>query len=101
MISRFFIMTFKEIISLRLINQQIAETKFTKPEEIVSYLGAMQSQDWSMAKWAIGLRLPGSKESDQPGENSPHPHDATHLALCVSERYSLDAQAYFATRAGV
>src|SRR4030095_13779769 len=57
-------MTTKEIIHHRLINQQIAGTKFTKPEEIVSYMGAMQSQDWSMAKWAIGLRIPGIKEAD-------------------------------------
>ncbi len=57
-------MTAKEIISQRLINQQIAETKFTKPEQIVSYLGAMQSQDWGMAKWAIGLRIPGIKNAD-------------------------------------
>ncbi len=53
-----------EIIRHRLINQQIAETRYTKPEDIVSHLGAMQSQDWHMAKWAIGLRLPGSKEND-------------------------------------
>ncbi|HZV70632.1 MAG TPA: winged helix DNA-binding domain-containing protein [Saprospiraceae bacterium] len=57
-------MTFKEIIAHRLLNQQIAETTFTSPQEIVSHLGAMQSQDWAMAKWAIGLRLPGSKEAD-------------------------------------
>jgi hypothetical protein len=57
-------MTTKEIIHHRLINQQIAGTKFTKPEEIVSYMGAMQSQDWHMAKWAIGLRIPGIKEAD-------------------------------------
>ena len=57
-------MTPKEIIAHRLLNQQVAETKFTKPEEIVSYLGAMQSQDWAMAKWAIGLRIPGLKEKD-------------------------------------
>ncbi|MEP6794490.1 MAG: winged helix DNA-binding domain-containing protein [Saprospiraceae bacterium] len=57
-------MIVKEIIARRLFNQQIAETKFTKPEEIVSYLGAMQAQDWHMAKWAIGLRLPDSNEAD-------------------------------------
>ena len=57
-------LTIPDIIHHRLINQQIAGTKFTKPEEIVSYMGAMQAQDWAMAKWAIGLRLPDSKESD-------------------------------------
>lgn len=52
-------MTSKGLLHLRLINQQIAGTSFTKPAEIVSWLGAMQSQEYAMAKWAIGLRLPG------------------------------------------
>jgi hypothetical protein len=49
-----------DIAGIRLLNQQIAASKFTKPEEIVSWFGAMQAQDYPMAKWAIGLRLPGS-----------------------------------------
>ena len=53
-----------DIINHRLHNQQIAETKFTKPEEIVSCMIAMQSQEFAMAKWAIGLRLPGCSETD-------------------------------------
>jgi hypothetical protein len=52
-------MTAWQLLQLRLINQQIAGTSFTKPAEIVSWLGAMQSQEYAMAKWAIGLRLPG------------------------------------------
>ena len=52
-------MTSSEIIRLRLFNQQLAGTKFTKPQELVSWMGAIQSQDYGMAKWAIGLRLPG------------------------------------------
>ena len=55
-------MRIAEIRLRRLVNQQIAKTKFTKPEEIVHWMGAMQAQDFGMAKWAIGLRLPGSKE---------------------------------------
>jgi hypothetical protein len=50
------------IAGIRLFNQQITATKFTRPEEMVSWFGAMQAQDYSMAKWAIGLRLPGSTE---------------------------------------
>jgi hypothetical protein len=49
-----------DIARLRRFNQQIAATKFTRPEEIVRWLGAMQAQDYPMAKWAIGLRLPGT-----------------------------------------
>lgn len=57
-------MTAKEIILQRLYNQQLAETKFKTPEEIVGWMIAMQSQVWEMAKWGIGLRLPGSTNAD-------------------------------------
>jgi hypothetical protein len=56
-------MTSSEIIKLRLFNQQLAGTKFTKPQELVSWMGAIQSQDYGMAKWAIGLRLPASDDT--------------------------------------
>ena len=57
-------MTSSAIIKLRLFNQQIAGTKFNKPQELVAWMGAMQAQDYGMAKWAIGLRLPGSGDSN-------------------------------------
>ncbi|MBC8048035.1 MAG: AlkZ family DNA glycosylase [Fimbriimonadaceae bacterium] len=57
-------MTVPEIIQHRLLNQQIAETIYKKPEEIVSYMAAMQAQEFAMAKWAIGLRLPKIFDSD-------------------------------------
>ena len=56
-------MTSSEIIRLRLFNQQLAGTKFTKPQELVSWMGAIQSQDYGMAKWAIGLRLSRSDDT--------------------------------------
>lgn len=52
-----------EIIKYRLINQQIAGTNFQQPGEIVKWMVAMQAQEYAMAKWAIGLRLPGSTEA--------------------------------------
>lgn len=57
-------MTDAEIIRHRLRNQQIAETKFTTPQQIVEWMVAMQAQEYSMAKWAIGLRLPGTIDQD-------------------------------------
>jgi hypothetical protein len=57
-------MTNRDILFQRLYNQQIAETKFKTAQEIVSYMVAMQAQVWEMAKWAIGLRLPGSVNTD-------------------------------------
>ncbi len=53
-------MTIPDIAQLRLQNQQIAGTTFTTPSEIVQWLGAVQAQDYGMAKWAVGVRLPGS-----------------------------------------
>jgi hypothetical protein len=52
------------VISCRLLNQQIAETKFKTPAQIVHYMVAMQAQEFLMAKWAIGLRLNGVKEKE-------------------------------------
>ena len=51
------------IYAHRLLNQQIAATRFTRPEEIVAWLGAMQAQDYLGTLWAVGLRLPGSTET--------------------------------------
>lgn len=57
-------MTNLDIPKHRLINQQIAKTKFKKPSEIISWLGAVQAQEYACAKWAIGLRLPCLKDTD-------------------------------------
>lgn len=46
------------ITNIRLISQQIAKTKLQSPKEMVGWMGAMQAQDYNMAKWAIGVRLP-------------------------------------------
>jgi hypothetical protein len=51
-----------DIPQIRLFNQQIAATKFTAPEEIVAWFGAMQAQDYPSAKWAIGVRIPDAAE---------------------------------------
>ena len=46
----------------RLHRQQISYSKFRSPHEVAEWLGAMQGQDYNMAKWAIGVRLPGSTD---------------------------------------
>ena len=52
------------IAALRLHNQQIASTRFGKPEQVVAWLGGMQGQDYAGAKWSIGLRLPKATDAD-------------------------------------
>ncbi len=54
----------QNIAMQRLDSQQIAQTKFKTPREIVTWLGALQAQDYAGAKWSVGLRLPGSAESE-------------------------------------
>ena len=56
-------MTLSAIASERLFNQQINEPRFRSVNQLVHWMGAMQAQDYAMAKWAIGLRLPGSTET--------------------------------------
>ena len=53
-----------DIAFARMYNQQIAVSGFTKPKDLVAYMGALQAQDYAMAKWAIGLRVPGSTEAE-------------------------------------
>lgn len=45
------------IAKLRLRNQRIVENSFPSAREVVSWLGAVQAQDYQMAKWALGLRM--------------------------------------------
>jgi hypothetical protein len=51
-------MTLAEIARLRVDHQQLAATKLKTPKELVRWMGAMQAQDYPMAKWAVGIRLP-------------------------------------------
>ena len=52
------------IATARLISQKISATEFTSVKELVGWMGAMQAQDFNMAKWAIGLRLLNSNEEN-------------------------------------
>ncbi|MDL2305012.1 winged helix DNA-binding domain-containing protein [Bacteroides sp. OttesenSCG-928-D19] len=52
-------MTESELLSIRLHNQLLISSTLTCPAEVVAWLGAMQSQNYEMAKWGIGVRLPG------------------------------------------
>ena len=79
-----------DIIAQRLINQQIADTKFKEPQQIVSWLIAMQAQEFAMAKWAIGLRLPGRNDADIENTFNEGTILRTHL-LCNARGYTLAA----------
>lgn len=42
----------------RLYNQRLVASTFTEPQEVVAWLGAVQAQEYLLAKWALALRLP-------------------------------------------
>lgn len=57
-------MTTTELLNIRLNNHLLAARTMKEPLEVISWLGAMQSQSLEMAKWAIGSRLENSTVSD-------------------------------------
>ncbi len=50
------------MITRRLVNQQLSQSKFAKPADLVSYLGVVQAQDYNGAKWSLGVRVRGSTD---------------------------------------
>jgi hypothetical protein len=50
----------KDIAAFRLASQRLSESKLETPGDVVAWMGAIQAQDYEMAKWAVGLRLPGA-----------------------------------------
>jgi len=57
-------MTQTDILRLRLANQNLSQQQFNNPADLVSWMGAMQAQDFYGAKWALGLRLKNSLDSE-------------------------------------
>jgi hypothetical protein len=51
------------LTSARLANQRLSGTGFVKPDEVVSWLGAVQAQDYPGAKWSLALRMNRASES--------------------------------------
>ncbi|MDR1347030.1 MAG: winged helix DNA-binding domain-containing protein [Prevotellaceae bacterium] len=52
------------IHTIRAISQQLVSTLFEKAKDIVSWMGAIQAQDYNMCKWATGIRLKSATISD-------------------------------------
>lgn len=57
-------MVLDEISNNRLFSQKIAATELKTASEIVSWMGAMQAQDFSMAKLAAGIRISDSTDTE-------------------------------------
>lgn len=52
-----------ELAIQRLASQQLVNSAVASVAQVVQWMGAMQAQDYDMAKWAVGVRLPGSTEA--------------------------------------
>lgn len=46
----------RQFVSLRLLNQQLASPQMSSPAEVVSYMGAMQAQEYRLMRWAVAMR---------------------------------------------
>jgi hypothetical protein len=57
-------MTRKEIAIRRLQSNHLIGTRFEHPEDVVQWLGAVQSQDYGGAKWAVGQRSAAATDAD-------------------------------------
>jgi hypothetical protein len=47
------------IVARRLSNQHVEPAALRQPADVVRWFGAMQAQEYEVAKWAVGLRLGG------------------------------------------
>ena len=57
-------MQYSAFSNLRLANQHVTLKKQTSVQGLVEYLGAVQAQDYPMAKWALGVRLENITDKD-------------------------------------
>ena len=57
-------MTISQLLQIRLQNQQFTQPRFSTAGEVVEWFGAVQAQDYLGALWSIGMRIPGSIESE-------------------------------------
>jgi hypothetical protein len=53
-----------EILTRRLFGQRLAGTPFERPEDVVRWLGCVQSQDPLLSRWSVGQRTASCTDAD-------------------------------------
>jgi len=53
-----------EILNCRLRNTGLSYSPFKSAGDVVTHLGAVQAQDFTAAKWALGIRIKNSTDAD-------------------------------------
>ena len=56
-------MNMKSIAIQRLSSQRLIDTNLKLPGDVVTWLGAVQAQDYTGAKWSLGLRIPNCSDT--------------------------------------
>ena len=49
---------------LRMRNQRLWRSRFDTPQDVVRWLGALQAQEFPMAKWSVAQRTRGATKAD-------------------------------------
>ena len=57
-------MLLSSIPQRRLRSQRLVGDGFRRIADAVTWLGAVQAQDYALAKWALGLRVPGATDDE-------------------------------------
>lgn len=83
------------LTDIRLLSHQLAKPRFRSPKELVAWMGAVQAQEYTMAKWAVGTRLKSSSlrvvdDALAKGEILRTQYITTDLAFHRSRGYPLD-----------
>ena len=52
------------VVRRRMRNERLIGTPFARPEDVVQWFGAVQSQEYQDAKWAVGQRVRGCTDAD-------------------------------------
>ena len=50
-------MNARDLVRLRLRNQLLTRAGLRRPEDVVTWMGAVQAQEYAFAKWGVGLRM--------------------------------------------
>lgn len=57
-------MNLRDVAHLRLRNQRVSGGQFKSAEEVVRWLGCVQSQEYAVAKWSLAQRASGFSDAD-------------------------------------
>ena len=82
-------------IAIRLLNQQLIAPRYSKPTEVVRYMGAMQAQEYRMMRWAVAMRTrkPSHKAFKQAYDEGKiirlHLMRGTWQLVCAEDYWSM------------